>query len=84
MNKTITKTVRPSRSAFAPSASPTARSAAKFDAARRGRIEAPARQGSVVVAMKDAAPGLVLLGAAIVEAIFVEPIRGLKRKFRSA
>jgi hypothetical protein len=82
MNKTMTKTVRPSRNAFAPSASPIARSAAKFDAARRHRIEAQPKQGGVVVAMKDAAPGLVLIGVALAEAIFVQPIRGLKRKLR--
>ncbi len=86
MNKTMntTKTIRPTRSAFAPSASTTARSAAKFEMARRQRIASPAKQSGVVVAMKDATPGIVQLGVALAEAIFVEPVRAIRRKLRTA
>lgn len=82
---TVRKVARPASSTFAGSTSATARSAAKFAEARRNRPALPqtARtETGAVVAIKDAAPGLLLIGVAIAEAIFVEPIRSIRRKLR--
>jgi len=60
----------------------TAKSAAQFEAARRSRVPGNGENRAVVVSLKDSTPGALLIGAAIAEAIFVEPIRSIRRKFR--
>ncbi len=85
MNKTVTKTVRPASSSFAvTSSTATLRSAAQFDEARRNRMAISNPQGGFVVSPKDAAPGALLIGVAIAEAVFVEPVRSIRRMFRRA
>ncbi len=85
MSQTTTKTVRPANSTFATkNTSATLRSAAQFDEARRNRMALSNPTGGFVVGPKDSAPGVMLLGVAIAEAIFVEPIRSIRRKLRRA
>jgi len=81
---TVRKVARPTGNSFAGSVSTTARSSAKFSEVRRNRIATPSTlpQTGSVTALKDAAPGILLIGVALAEAIFLEPIRSLKRKFR--
>lgn len=85
MSQTTTKVVRPAGATFtAKSTTATARSAAQFDEARRNRMAIANPKGGFIVSPKDAAPGAMLIGVAIAEAIFVEPIRSLRRKLRRA
>lgn len=77
-----TKTaVRPKTAAT----SSTARASARFDAARRAAVRTAATQvepGKVIGSLRDSAPGVALISWAIAEAVFVEPIRTLRRKLR--
>lgn len=85
MSQISLKKVRPNESAFGATSKATTRSYAQFtEAARKARSEAPTRSNGVIVSLRDAAPGMVLIGCAIVEAIFVEPIRSVRRRFRRA
>jgi len=85
MSQITTKTVRPASSSFATkNTSATLRSAAQFDAARRNRMAISSPEGGFIVSPKDASPGVMLIGVAIAEAIFVEPIRSIRRKLRRA
>jgi hypothetical protein len=84
MSQTTTKVVRPAGATFtATGTATTLRSAAQFDEARRNRMAIANPKGGFVISPKDAAPGAMLIGVAIAEAIFVEPIRALRRKLRA-
>jgi len=79
MSQIIEKSVRSTASPR--NATATAKSAAQFEAARRNRQPSYTGNHGVVVSIKDSAPGMMLIGAAIAEAIFIEPIRSIRRKF---
>lgn len=66
------------------SATATTKSVAQFEAARRNRTPSQATSHGIVVSLKDSTPGAMLIGMAIAEAIFVEPIRSFRRKLRRA
>jgi len=64
----------------------TARSSASFEAARRSpRVPATdsIARTNTVLALKDVAPSAALLCMAIAESVFIEPVRALRRRFRS-
>jgi len=79
MSQIIEKSVR--STASTQNATATAKSAAQFEAARRNRQPSLSSNHGVVVSIKDSTPSMLLIGAAIAEAIFVEPIRSIRRKF---
>ena len=60
----------------------TSKSAAQFEAARRNRVPSTGGNRAVVMSLKDSTPGMFLIGAAIAEAILIEPVRSIRRKFR--
>lgn len=86
MSQISLKKVRPNGSAFgATSKASTTRSYAQFmEASRKARTASPARSSGVIVSLRDTAPGLTLIGVAIAEAIFVEPVRMVRRRIRRA
>lgn len=85
MSQKITQVARPSEAAFATCAnSTTMRSAIQFDQARRNRMAIANPKGGFVVSPKDSAPGVMLIGVAVAEAIFVEPIRSIRRRLRGS
>jgi hypothetical protein len=87
MSEVTTKSVRPASSAFqvkTGTSTATARAATQFDIARRNRIAMASPKGGFIVSPKDSAPGFGLIACAVAEAIFVEPVRSIRRKLRGA
>jgi hypothetical protein len=85
MNQKTTQVTRPSDAAFVvQTSSTTMRSSIQFDETRRNRISIRNPKEGFVISLKDSAPGVILIGVALAEAIFVEPIRSIRHKFRGS
>lgn len=82
MSQKITQITRPSQAVFvAQTGSTTKRSEIQFDQARRNQAMIANPKGGFPVSPKDSAPGILLIGAAVIETVLIEPIQSIRQKW---
>lgn len=81
MSQKMAQITRPPEAAFVVQhGSATKQSTTQFDETRRNRVAIANPKGGFAISPKDGAPGVMLIGVAVAEAIFVEPIRSIRRR----